>query len=227
MSAISANGHSRAKFAALAFSIQRENAVFFNKIAAPTPIYPGGLPAVQYCPPMQTAPPILKQHRVSRVILWAQTLLGWALLLLHSSTSPINRRHMRQRYGLLSLAGIERIVCALIVVRGVEMARVTGGSGRQRRDASPSGFRRRSRSAGIERATVGARLRAALRHRVLHEHIARLLAAFSDIDGYARRYFVARARRCMTRLWPILVVAPPTSACASLAAPAPCAVDSS
>lgn len=174
---------------------------------------------------MKTLPPILNQRRASRVILWAQTLLSWVLLLFYSSKSPINRRHMRQRYGLLSLECIKRIVCALIVVRAVEIAGLRGGSGKWRRNAPPPGFRCRSRTAGIMRASIGARLRRALHHRDVCERIMRLLAAFSDIDGFARRYFVARGR--LTRLRPIVIAAPLAFACVSLAAPTICAADSS
>lgn len=174
---------------------------------------------------MQAAQPLLNQRRISRVVLWAQTLLSWALLLLYSSTSRIDRRHMRQRYGLLSLEGVKQIVCALIVVRAVEIAGLRGGSRRQSRDASPLGFRRRPRAAGLMRASIGSRLRAALRHRDLRERIARLLAAFADIDGFACRYVVARGR--LTRLRPIVIAAPRAFDCTSLAALAPCAADSS
>lgn len=168
--------------------------------------------------------PILNQHRASRVILWAQTLLSWALLLLYSSKSQINRRHMRQRFGLLSIEHVKRTVCALIVVRAVEIAGLRGGSGRWRRNA-PLGFRCRPRTAGIMRASIGARLRRALCHRDVRERIVRLLAAFSDIDGFARRYLVARGR--LTRLRPIVIAAPLASVCASLAAPTLRAADSS
>ena len=174
---------------------------------------------------MQTAAPILNQHRIARVILWAQTLLNWALLLLHASTSRVNHRHMRQRYSLLSLEGVRQIVCALIVVRAVEIARLRGGPGKHRRDASPIGVRRRARTAGLMRASIGARLRRALKHRDVGERIGRLLAAFADIDGYACRYLVARGR--LTKLRPIVMTAPQASACASLAAPVVCAADSS
>lgn len=174
---------------------------------------------------MQTAPTILDQRRVARVVLWAQTFLSWALLLLYSTTSRINRRHMRQRYGLLSLEGVKQIVCALIIVRAVEIARLRGGSRRQPRDASPLGFRCRARTGGLMRASIGSRLRVALRHRDLRERIARLLAAFADIDGFACRYLVARGR--LTRLRPMIIAAPRASACASLAALAPCVTDSS
>ncbi len=59
------------------------------------------------------------------------------------------------------------------------------------------------------RAVFGARARKALRARNTLERIQRLIAAFSDIDGFTRRYMVVRALKRLTKLSAIIMIAPP------------------
>lgn len=138
-----------------------------------------------------------------------------------------NRRHIRQRYAFLSLDLIERLVCALMLVRAVEIARIGGVGRRACRDASPAGFRRPVRRGGLMRASLGSRLRAAFRHRDLHERILHLLAAIADIDAFARRHLVARVSRRLTRRRAIIVVAPQAQALCCCESVPPSAADSS
>lgn len=74
-------------------------------------------------------------------------------------------RHIRQRYRLVSLAKIERLVGALAIVRTVELAKLQRLKRPPARDTAPPGFRRRTPRAGAWRATLGGRFREALRHR--------------------------------------------------------------
>ena len=179
-------------------------------------------------PHMKSPPPILNPHRRARVVLWARTMLMWAALVLFSILPARgNRRHIRQRYGFLSLDLIERLVHALMLVRAVEIARVCGGSRRSARDASPLGFRRPIRRSGLMRASLGSRFRAAFRCRDLHERTMLLLAAIADIDGFARRYLVQRVSRRLTRRRAIIIVSPQAQALIGLDALAPSVVDSS
>lgn len=77
------------------------------------------------------------------------------------------------------------------------------------------------------RASLGSRLRAALRHRDPRERIARLLSAIGDLDGYARRYLVRRMLRRFTKLRPIVIVALQACALVCQSIVAPVAADSS
>jgi uncharacterized protein (DUF58 family) len=77
------------------------------------------------------------------------------------------------------------------------------------------------------RATLGGRLRKALKHRDPRVRLQRLMAALADIDGFARRYLVARALKRLTKLNAVVMCAPPAAAVVSLAAPALDAADSS
>ncbi len=153
-------------------------------------------------------------------------MLAWVALILCSPDAYAGRRRIRQRYRFLSLGRIESLVHALIVIRTVDITRIE-----QRRppvrNAAPAGFRRRINRAARMRATIGARLRKALKHRDTSERIRRLLAALADIDGFARRYLVPRALRRLTKLLAIVMSAPPADAIASLTPRPPCAADSS
>jgi hypothetical protein len=68
------------------------------------------------------------------------------------------------------------------------------------------------------RATVGGRLRKALKHRDPRVRTQRLMAALADIDGFARRYLVARALKRLTKLNAVVMFAPPAGAVVSLCA---------
>lgn len=152
----------------------------------------------------------------------------WAALALFSvMPARSNRRHMRQRYGFLSLDFIERLVRALILVRAVEFARVCGAGRKTYRDASPAGFHCPARRCGLMRASLGSRFRAAFRCRDLHERILLLLSAIAHIDGFARRYLVKRVLRRLTRRRGFLIVAPPPRMLFGVDDSAPCAADSS
>ncbi len=169
---------------------------------------------------------LLKQHRFARITLWARTMLAWLALALFSESARIDRRRIRQRYRFVSLDWIERLVRALAFIRAVE---ITGITKRRRflRNAAPTGFRRRIRLSAGWRATAGSRLRKALKHRDPRQRIQRLLAALADIDAFTRRYLVSRALRRLTKLCAIVLAAPPADALISLAAPSPCADDTS
>ena len=112
------------------------------------------------------------------------------------------------------------------MIRTVEITRIEQRT-RSTRDTSPVGFRRRINRAARMRATIGARLRKALKHRDTSERIRRLLAALADIDGFARHYLAPRALRRLTKLYAIVMCAPPADAVASGASPAPRAADTS
>lgn len=176
---------------------------------------------------MNLTPPPAKSHRIARITIWARAMLAWLALFILSPEAGGVRRHIRQRYRFISLDKIERLICALVLIRSVEIARPRRRAHRQVRNAAPPSFRRRVRRGGLLRATFGSRLRASLRHRDPRERIARLVAAAADIDGYARRYLVPRAVRGLARLYAVILVAPQASALAGEIVAPPKAADSS
>ncbi len=169
---------------------------------------------------------LLKPHRFARLVRWATAMLAWLALVMFSETSRIDRRHIRQRYRFVSLDWIERLVRAFVVIRTIE---ITGLKKRPRpalRNAASAGFRRRIKPASM-RATVGGRLRKALKHRDPRVRMQRLMAALADIDGFARRYLVARALKRLTKLNAVVMFAPPAGAVVSLCAVPALAADTS
>ncbi|MBL8546388.1 MAG: hypothetical protein JNL81_07980 [Hyphomonadaceae bacterium] len=154
-------------------------------------------------------------------------MLVWVALFTLAPKGRPDRRRFRQRHHLFSLEWLCRLVGVLIFVRAVEIARPPARPGPPPRDASPIGFHRRLRARALMRASLGSRLRAALRHRDPRERIVRLLAAVGDLDGYARRYLVPRVLRRFTRLRAIIIAAPPACALACQITSAPIAADSS
>jgi len=167
----------------------------------------------------------LKPHRVARIALWARTMLLWIALLLTSGLMRVNRRHVRQRCGFVSLTRMEVLIRALAMIRVGRF--IPKRRARVQRSAAPSGFVRRVRRGGMMRASAGSRFRKALRSRDLLQRIHLLVSALADIDAFARRYLLARAVRGLTRICPVLLFAPPADAARSLAGSTPLAQDSS
>jgi hypothetical protein len=174
----------------------------------------------------QRQQPIIKSHRFARITLWAKAMLAWLALALFSETR-VSRRHVRQRYGFLSLAWMERLVGSLALIRAVELANLPCINRPPPRNTAPAGCVRRTPRAGAHRAILGARFRKALKHRDRIQHFERLCAALSDIDAFARRNLVKRMRRRLTKRRAVIMSAPPADPVASLAFTAPGAADTS
>lgn len=170
---------------------------------------------------------LITPHRLARLVRWAQAMLAWLALAMFSEAMVVSRRRIRQRFCFASIDWAARLVRKLALVRAVEIAQIRARPRPPLRNAAPAGFRRRIARAGLMRAMAGARFRKALKARDLTERIARLLAALADIDGFARRYLVARARMRLTKLHAVVMFAPPADALVALAAPEPRAADTS
>lgn len=168
---------------------------------------------------------IINPHRFARLIAWAQAMLAWVALALFSNTS-VNRRYIRQRYRFLSLGRLERFVRAAAIVRAMEITRMSAGR-RAARNTAPSGFRRRIVRGAMMRAIAGSRFRKAIKHRDLRERLLRLAAALGDIDAFARRYLVPVAKRRLTRIAPVIMVAPAARHLMSGPAPSPLVINTS
>lgn len=172
---------------------------------------------------MQASQSLLNPNRIARLISWAVAMLSWIVLCGERFTS---RRHVRQRYRFVSLTWLTKLLCALAMIRAAEMAPQRTPS-RKIRNAAPPGFRRRINRPGVNRAILGSRLRKALAAPTAHGRIGRLIAAFRDLDGFARRYLLPRAIRRLTKLHAIVMRAPPMDAVRTLSTPALAAADTS
>jgi|SRR5690606_6250097 len=172
---------------------------------------------------MQASQPLLNPNRTARLISWAVAMLSWIVLCGERFTS---RRHVRQRYRFVSLARLTKLLCTLAMIRAVEMA-PRCPSPRRLRNAAPTGFRRRIDRAGLMRAILGSRLRKALAAPTADGRIGHLIAAFRDLDGFARRYLLPRAIRRLTKLHAIVMHAPPAVTVRTLSAPALATADTS
>ncbi|MGD9982277.1 MAG: hypothetical protein AB7H66_13125 [Hyphomonadaceae bacterium] len=163
----------------------------------------------------------LSQHRRARLIAWTLAMLAWLAWVFVADRAP-SRRHMRQRYGLISLDRLARKVALLILVRAGELAH-------KRRRANPFLARCRGRARQprhICRSIIGSRLRRALKHRDFTTRITILTDALRRLDVWARRY-VRQMRRGLTRLWPIRAKPAPSAPLSTLAAPGIFFADSS
>ena len=176
---------------------------------------------------MTKPPHLINPHRFARLIAWAQAMLGWAALMLFTDATTLNRRHIRQRYCFLSFDRIERIVRKLAIVRAAQLAHLRMRPRPAVRNAAAPGFRRRIVRGGLWRAIGGSRLRRALKHKDPAKRLQRLIAALADIDAFTRRYMLARARRRLTRLCAVLMVAPSPDRILLGPSASPCAANTS
>lgn len=175
---------------------------------------------------MQKRQPLLNPNRIARLISWAVAMLSWIALALCGERFT-GRRHVRQRYGFVSLASLTKLLCALAMIRAAEMAPARPLASRKIRNAAPAGFRRRVNRAVQMRAILGSRLRKALAAPTAHGRIGRLIAAFRDLDGFARRYLLPRALKRLTKLHAVIMVAPAVDPVCTLSAPTLASADTS
>jgi hypothetical protein len=139
----------------------------------------------------------LSKHRRARLIAWTLAILAWVAWVFSAERAP-KRRHMRQRYGFISLDRLARTVALLVVSRAGELARM-------RRRANPFFARVRGRQRWprhIKRSIIGARLRQRLKHADFATRVAILAAAAANLDAWAVAH-IKKLRRGMTRLWAI------------------------
>lgn len=167
----------------------------------------------------------LSPHRRARLIAWALAMLAWVAGALFGA-GFFGRRRLRQRGHYLSLERLTRLTCRLALVRAIELTGIRPRE-RARRNSAPAGFRRRIAQRALRRASTGARLRKALKQGDLATPISFLARALADIDAFAHRYLVARARRRLTKLCAIVLIAPPAAAILAQLAHVPALADSS
>jgi hypothetical protein len=163
--------------------------------------------------------PIITAQRYARLIAWTQLVLMLFAGLI-ARAAPISTRRL-ERYGHISLDMLARRIRNLIILRAFQIMRPRRMP-RQRFNHAHAGFTRRIIPRQFLRSFGGSRLRRALRHRDPAARISILLAALQRIDAFARTI-----TRYMTRLAPIIPLAPPCEAIPAFVAPAPSPADSS
>jgi hypothetical protein len=139
----------------------------------------------------------VSKHRRARLIAWTLAMLAWIAWALSAATAP-KRRHVRRRYGFISLDRLARTVAMLIVSRACDLARLRRGAGNRffNRIGGRAMWPRHAR-----RSIIGGRLRRALKHGNVSARIAILTDALRRIDAWAAP-LARRLRRGMTKLWP-------------------------
>jgi hypothetical protein len=152
----------------------------------------------------------VSKHRRARLIAWTLAMLAWLAWVFSADVAP-KRRHLRRRYGFLSLDRLARTLSVLIVLRAAELAGVRRGN--------PFRSRIPGRKVWVRhavRSIVGGRLRRALKHKDFTTRIALLTDAARRLDGWAAHY-VARLRLGMTRLRAVPTRPQPAAPLVSLA----------
>lgn len=175
-----------------------------------------------------TRSPHISEQRFARLTAWAGLMLAWIGMMLFGAERPRPRRRLlRRRYRYLSLHPMARLIARFVVMRAAEMLNRRPARSDVRCDFAPDGFARRTRPRQLVRAAIGSRLRRALRHRDIAARFAVLAHALANLDALVAG-FMRRARRGLTRLYPITLAAPPADAVRSSAPPpAACAADTS
>lgn len=166
---------------------------------------------------MQTHRPILTQHRLQRLILWALAMLSWIAATLLADHS-VNARHRAQR-GDISFAWLTRLVTNLIFIRATQIGRF------RRRPIIYWRHGRDLRRRHLRRSLLGSRLRRALKRKGAAEQIAQLIAVLRNLDAHAAR--LAHNVRHRRRLWRNTPAIAPADALRGRVAFAPALADSS
>lgn len=151
---------------------------------------------------MQIRKPLLTRHRRQRFVLWVLAMLVWVASVF--AGKPVSPRHRRLR-GDMCLCDLRRMVLQLIVIRAGELLRT--------RSRSVTLFQRGRHLCRRHflRSVIGSRLRRRLRHKNPATCVAILIGVLRDLDSFARP-LAQRVRRSLTRLFPLISIAPFTVA---------------
>ena len=184
------------------------------------------LSAARIIAPVQIKPPPINAHRLARLIVLARAVIVWAAAVFFESLIP-SRRRIRQRYGMLSIDKLTRMVRNLLIARVGQLARGRSTTMRRPRNYAPPGFRRRMRARNLLRSIGGGRLRRFMNAGGDAARFARILQIVGDLDTYARAFLLRRAENGVNRLMPLLAIRPPHARGNTLGAPAPACADTS
>ena len=155
---------------------------------------------------MKTSSRFISDHRLARLIRWGEAVLAWLIAIILADATP-QPRHGRR---CAMLEAMPRFIESLLVLRvsNLVFARVPARRTRRPRHA-PAGFLRRAPTrTQTLRAAVGLKLRRRLRPRDLCARFRIWLEALRDLDAFAAP-LIARARRRLTRLAPLVIARPP------------------
>ncbi len=98
---------------------------------------------------------------------------------------------------------------------------------RRWRTRARPGFRRRTEPRSLLRSVAGARLRRFLQHGSVAQRVKCLIDIVRNLDLYAHRFMLRRARNGITRLLPIRLARPSQALVYGLASSAPLLAESS
>jgi hypothetical protein len=146
--------------------------------------------------------PILTQHRVRRLALWALAMLQWIAAIVFADRQ-VSLRHIKQRADAICLHALTRLVGNLIIARALLIARP------RRRLIHYWRHGRDLRRTHFRRSLFGSKLRRALNDKDLARHIAKLIAALRNLDRHARRlaHCMRHSRRRLWRAQPAMAPA--------------------
>jgi hypothetical protein len=170
-----------------------------------------------------THPPILPKRYLLRLIVWAEVMVVWAATVLLCERAA-TRRHMRQRYGFISIEKLTRLVRNVMIVRAAQF--LPRRSPRPWRAAARSGFRHRPLRMRL-RSVAGSRLRRFLQAGSFTRRLTRLVHIVRNLDAFVRKFLLRRAENGVNRLSPLIVARPPQDAIQTRPAQTPALADSS
>jgi hypothetical protein len=174
---------------------------------------------------MRAPPKPISSRRLARLSVYAQAVFAWAALAFFGGVIA-DRRRVRRRYTLLSLATLTHVVRNLMIARAGELIGKHRPCRPKRNDA-PQGFRRRMRARNILRSIAGSRLRRFMCAGDFATRFARLAHMISNLDVYVRAYLLPRARHGVNRVRPIVLTYAAAVTVRSLAVQAVTASDTS
>lgn len=137
-----------------------------------------------------------------------------------------NRRHVRQRYRLLSLDKLAHLVRNLMIARAALLFGKPRPT-RSTRDHARRGFRRRILIGNGLRAIAGSRLRRQLNGGDDLSRFTRLAHMLWNLDRYTETFFKRRVQHGLTRLLPIVLAHAIADSPRCLSAPTPLQADTS
>lgn len=134
------------------------------------------------------------------------------------------RRHIRQRYHALSIAKLTHLVRNLLIIRAAQFVRHRPPA--PWRNFAPAGFQRRRGICRL-RTIAGSRLRHFLSQGDLATRLMRFVDIVRNLDAYARKFLLRRARLGLSRLNSLIAARPQAQALPLHPAHTPAPADSS
>jgi len=170
-----------------------------------------------------THPPTFDRNRLLRLIVWAKAMVLWAAAALLGERIA-TRRHVRQRYGALTITKLTHLVRNLLIIHAAQFLRQQPV--RPWRNFAPTGFQRR-RGVCRLRAIAGSRLRRVLNDGDFATRLKRFVNIVRNLDVYARTFLLRRAHNGLGRFNPLIATRPQAQTLLLHPAQTPALADSS